>query len=100
MRHVIVAACITLAASAALPAPLARSSSGDWVRLLDTPCPAQVQAVIPEAEWDQYRAARAQIAGKQFDACWNVTGETVHLVYADGDQGQISVRAFKQDWDV
>jgi hypothetical protein len=102
MKRVILAACITLAASAALPAPLARSSSGDWVRLLDTPCPAEVQAVIPEAEWDQYRAARAQIAGKQFDACWAVVSDAgaVSLYYADGDRGLISMLAFHEDRDL
>jgi hypothetical protein len=100
MRQTIVAALLTLAASAAMPAPFARSSSGDWVRLLESPCPAEVQAVIPEAERDQYRAAKAQIAGKQFDACWNVAGEVVHLYYADSDQGIVPMVAFHEDRDI
>jgi hypothetical protein len=101
MRYAIFAAAM-LAASTAMAAPFARSSSGDWVRLLDKPCAAEVLALIPEAERDQYHAAKAQIDGKQFDACWEVVADAgaVHLVYADGDQGLVSMLAFHEDRDL
>jgi hypothetical protein len=102
MKRHIVAASILLAAGAALSAPLARNSAGDWVSLSQDPCPAEVLAVIPEAERSQYMAAKASVGGKQFAACWNAMPEigAVHLYYSDGEQGLVSMRAFREDRDL
>jgi hypothetical protein len=102
MRNIVFAASILLAAGAALSAPLARNSAGDWVRLSQDPCPAEILALIPEAERSQYMAAKAQVDGKQFAVCWNAMPEigAVHLVYPDADQGLVSMKAFKDDPDI
>jgi hypothetical protein len=98
MRQTIVAALLTLAASAATPAPIAHHGK-DWVMLTEKPCPAAIAAKAPEQVRESLQAAVVAVSDKQWDACWLLDDQRwiTFLFYEDGDQGAVSAFDFHDE---
>ena len=91
MKATLVAAAITLAASAAM-ADAVVTNGPDWVRITDKPCTLEVPP-----DWKQFNplAAIGHIDGKDVQACWVMVQGTVALYYSDGDYGAVPAAAFR-----
>lgn len=88
---------ISLIASTAFASEMVASNGDDSVRISDSPClyAAVLQHIKPE-DRKAYRKAGARVEGKTYFACWRISGNAVHLIYEDADQGIIPVHLFKE----
>jgi hypothetical protein len=91
MRQTIVAALLTLAASAAI-ADYVATDGRNSVVLTNQACPAALAALVPP-EWREIaQLADATIEGKHYAACYAGRSDGyVVLQYEDGDQGLIPI---------
>lgn len=86
----IAAVCVALPASSKADSE-ARSGSS-WVRITAQPCKDEkVTQHIPEAERKDWRAAKAEINGVAYSACWKPLYQQsmVLMKYEDGDDGLV-----------
>lgn len=98
MRALILAALV--AASPAFADLEARQGS-DRVRFMESACTDEtVLARIEPTARKEYRAAAAHFQGQDYAACWRPSGNVMHLVYADGDQGIVPMQDLKPVLDV
>lgn len=91
MRSKICAALI--AASFAVPAfageRITRMGK-DEARFFDSPCvSAQTLARIPAADRKSFSKAQGIVGGQKFFGCWRPLGNSVYILWEDGDQGII-----------
>lgn len=97
-------AILLLLAAPVFAQDLVARQGNDSVRLTATPCEsAEVLAIIDKKEAaykDDFRRALAQFQGQTFEACWHPFGGGAHLIYADGDEGQIPMDALKPALDI
>ena len=93
MKRLLLAAL--LAAGPAM-ADLVAKSGDNELRLLNTPCVNSAVLAHIRDEWrDKFKAATAQLGANYFNACWIDTEQGAYfIVYSDGDQNVIPVRAF------
>lgn len=101
VRAMIVVAVIILGGWIMLPKPAraaeytANNGDGDSVVASDQPCTnAAVLAHIAPVFHGKMMAARAKVDGRDYAACWIRDGDSVHLVYEDGDQGLVPLSDF------
>lgn len=95
MRSLILGAAL-LCASA--HADLVFRQGNDSVRLTEADCThAKVRELLPAGHASEFRAARAQVQGAPFAACWVKVGEVAFVIYEDGDQGAIPVEMLKEE---
>lgn len=92
MRVLILAAI--LAAGPAFAGDLVARRGDDSIRLTDKPCPPEVLKHVEQGSRGYFRAARAFIDCKIYEACWAEAGGTAFIQYPDGDRGMIPMAAF------
>jgi hypothetical protein len=82
--------------ASAVPVATATAPNGDWIQLDDSACslPAVVSAMGP-VYGPQARNAAAIVDKQPFKACWVIEGDTVAVMFEDGDIGMIPKDAFK-----
>lgn len=68
----------------------------DWVLVTDDQCTSEAVTKLLPTNSGEWRAARGFVNGKLYEACWRVIGNGAgaHVIYEDGDQGQIPAQAF------
>jgi hypothetical protein len=95
MRSVLL--CAALAASPAFADQVFDAGAGDYIRLTDQPCKAQL-----EPAWQRLhpRAAVALINGKPLKACWVSVEGIAAIRYEDGASVGIPLSVFKPVRDV
>jgi hypothetical protein len=94
MRSILLAAL--LAAGPAFAADYVATNGKDYVRLQSGSCPEDILAMVPIDARDQFFAARANLNGKDYRACWTlVNGAVVYLRYEDADEGEVPLIQFK-----
>jgi hypothetical protein len=88
--------CATLSMASAIAGELVSYGDGNTIRLADSACTSEkvLSQVEPEFR-TQFRAASADLQGKQFTACWHITPDGAHLIYEDGDQGLVPLARLK-----
>ncbi|MDB5874774.1 MAG: hypothetical protein JWQ07_4216 [Ramlibacter sp.] len=95
MRFALLCAAALLAAPA-MADEMVASNGTDQVRLSDSPCTSeQVLSRIRPNFRSAMRSATAVVQGQSFKACWIANGDAAHLLYEDGDQGEIPLSDFK-----
>jgi hypothetical protein len=91
----VTALLLSLSANADLKA----TRGEDYVLLHDTPCSGAaleaVRAKNPPPEYKFFNAS-ALIENQPFKACYTIAGETVGVIFEDGDVAMIPVKAFKE----
>ena len=95
MRFVLLCAA-ALAAAPAMAQDLVARQGNDIVRLADGPCTSeQVLARLQPELQSRFKAARAVVEGRTFEACWRRSGNAALLLYEDGDQGIVPLSDLK-----
>jgi hypothetical protein len=75
---------------------LARTPTGDTVRLVHEPCKLTAHGLFPQGIPAGFEAASAVIDGKRFAGCWALLPNGIVLVlFEDGDVGEIPAAAFR-----
>ena len=70
---------------------------GDYVRISEQACPADILSMVSEDIHDRLHAAEVRISGTVWRACWAVTPDgTVHILFEDGDSGKLPVGQFRK----
>ena len=70
---------------------------GDYVRISEQACPADILSMVSADIHDRMHLAEARIRGTVWRACWAVTADgTVHLLFEDGDSGQLPAGQFRK----
>lgn len=60
----------------------------DWVRIFDSPCvSAETLARIPEQSRNTFSKAQGSFSGQKYFGCWRKMGDSVYIMWEDGDQG-------------
>jgi hypothetical protein len=77
-------------------ADLVARGGANELRLLNTPCTNAAVLAHLKDEWhSKFKTAHATIGPHYFNACWIDTEQGAYfIVYSDGDQNAIPVRAF------
>lgn len=100
MRKILSAMILAALPVLSFALPVAKNGE-DFVVLYPTSCANKdildLTVALGEGELDWFRA-ETMFDGVKYEACWHEPqGDgMVHLVYADGDQGMISAREFKE----
>jgi hypothetical protein len=82
---------LLLAAAPAFAAQRIVREGADEVRVFDSPCvSAQTMALIRESERHLYGKAQGTIGGERFFGCWRAFGDSVYILWDDGDGGVTS----------
>jgi hypothetical protein len=95
MKRVLLAA-LAAGISTSAAADLVAKNGDNELRLLNTPCVNSAVLAHIRDEWrDKFKTAQAQLGPQFFHACWIDTEQGAYFViYSDGDQSAIPVRAF------
>ena len=92
---------LILAASCAygMQSLIATDGRGTVVRLFPTACEAPVVELIKEEHRDKFRAAKIEVMGKTYRACWYAPEEvdTVAVILDNGTTADIPKNAFALD---
>jgi hypothetical protein len=76
--------------SADSPTLIAKGVNGDWIRLIDEPCPGA-------PAWFKLRKAEMFYQGKNYAACWRADGGAVLVFDDNGDFSMVPVQAFGRE---
>jgi hypothetical protein len=68
---------------------LARAGKNE-LRLMEAPCKNETVRALIKEEWrDKFHAARADVNGKSYEACWIDTNQGVYFVYYENEESAI-----------
>lgn len=94
----ILALILPLVALPALADDLVARNGKNYLRLQDLPCPARMAPLIPPEVLEMFRAAVAQLEGRQYPGCWAMRPDgTIFVRYEDGDAGLIPMSQFQAE---
>lgn len=84
--------------SLAWPASLIARQGGNWVRVQDGPCvnPKVLGMVKPEFH-RLLKQGAGMVDGKAFGLCWFLNGQTVFVLWEDGDGSEVPAGMFRKE---
>lgn len=99
MFKTLISGLLALFIGVASAMPILSASNGrDFILLTDEPCKLLVPGKLDEAKQKYFLSANVVFNGQDFKACFALTNgedeKQVYLVYEDGDEGLIPLRAF------
>jgi hypothetical protein len=98
MRRILIAA--VLVAGNAFASQTFRRGE-DWVRIFESPCvSAETLMRIDEASRKHFQKAQGVVNHERFFGCWRTVGDTVYIIWEDGDEGIVPKGDLKEDLEV
>lgn len=87
---------LLLAAAPALAETRIARQGADEVRVYDSPCMhAETLIRIPQERRGDFRKAQGTFGGQPFFGCWSPNGDSVYVLWEDGDQGIVPLADLK-----
>ncbi|MEO8855396.1 MAG: hypothetical protein ABI343_00265 [Burkholderiaceae bacterium] len=96
MKELLIAIA-TATCTTAMAGDLVAHQGNTTVMLADGACtnPMVLKQLDPQVQ-PLFKSASADLNGQTYSACWVPTPAGVRLVYADGDQGLVPLRALRR----
>jgi hypothetical protein len=87
---------LLVAAAPALAGERVARQGDDEVRVFDSPCvSAETIARMPEGSREGWNKVQGRFGGQRYFGCWRPAGDSVYILWEDGDEGVVPEQVLK-----